>query len=391
MINIPTLQTLISDLIAQLEAQYGDTISTTGKSALRATANTLGGQLKLLYLVLANAQKNMLPDTADSTAVGGTLERWGFIKLGRYPFQATAGEYTLQVTGSVGSVINSQVTFLSDDTSLNPGQLYILDNAYTIISVPDYINVRALTPGSVAKLNIGDTLTPTSPIALVNSPLSVYMEVTQPLDAESIDEYRAEVIQSFLLSPQGGAATDYRLWSQDAQGVANVYPYAATGYTNRVNLYVESNISDSTDGKGTPSGAMLAAEESVVNFNPNESLTTLQRGRRPITVIVNYLPVTIINVDIIIPSFIGLTTDKQTLIQSALTLYVNAIRPFVAAADILSNKNDTIDVNSIVSVILSAVPGASFAAPVLKINGVSMSTFQFIDGNIPYLNSVTYS
>lgn len=390
MINIPSLQALCLDLIAQLEAQYGDSISNTGKSALRATANTLGGQLKLFYLGLANAQKNMLPDTADSVAVGGTLERWGFIKLGRYPYQATNGEYTLQVTGSVGAVINGQVTFLSDDSSLNPGQLYILDNAYTLISSPDYITVRALTSGSAGKLNLNDTLTPTSPIPLVDSPLVVYAEAVQPLDAETLDEYRKEVNQSFLLTPQGGADTDYRLWAQDAQGVAEVYPYAATGYTNRVDLYIESNISDSVDGKGTPSSAMLLAVQDVINFNPNDSLPLNKRGRRPIQVIVNYIPVTIKQVDIIIPSFVGITAGLQTAILNALTLYISAIRPFVAGAGILSNKNDILDVNSIITVISTVSPGASFGAPILKINGTPVTTYRFLLGNIPFLNSITY-
>ena len=390
MISIPTLQALCADLIAQLEAQYGDTISTTGKSALRATANSLGGQLKLFYLGLANNQKNMLPDTADSVAVGGTLERWGFIKLGRYPYLATSGEYILTVTGTIGAVINGQTTFLSDDTSLNPSQLYILDNAHTVVSVPDYITVRALTSGTAGKLNVSDTLTPTSPIPLVNSPLVVSSQTVQPLDAESLVEYRNEVIQSFLLSPQGGAATDYRLWSQDAQGVANVYPYAASGYTNRVDLYIESNITDSIDGKGTPSGSMITAVQSVVNFNPNTSLSTLQRGRRPITVVVNYHAIAIKQVDMSIPSFVGITPELQALILNALTLYASSLRPFVAAADIISNKNDIIDINSIVAVILSVAPGSSFATPILKIDSVPMTSYQFVLGNIPYLNSVTY-
>jgi hypothetical protein len=391
MISIPTLQQLCSDLISEIEAQYGDSISDTGKSALRATANTLGGKLKLLYLTLANVQKNMLPDLADSVTVGGTLERWGFIKLGRYPFNATSGEYTLQVTGTIGAVINGQVTFLSDDDSLNPGQLYILDNAYTLVSVPDYIAVRALTPGTPGALNIGDTLTATSPIALVDGSASVYTQTIQPLDAENTDAYRQHVVNAFREQPQGGAATDYRLWSQDAQGVAAVYPYAESGYTNRVNLYVESIISDSTDGKGTPSASMLLAVQGVVEFNPDTTLPTLQRGRRPITVIVNYLPVTIATVDIVVPSFVGLTTDLQTIITNALTAYVNSVRPFISAADIIADKNDTIDQNNLSAAILGIAPGSSFAAPVLKINGVIMTSYRFTDGNIPYLNSVTFT
>lgn len=377
-------------MIAAIESQYGDSISTSGKSALRATGNALGGKLKLLYLTLANAQKNMLPDIADSVQVGGTLERWGFIKLGRYPFQATSGQYVLLVTGNPGTTINGQTTFLSDDNSLNPGQLYILDSPYTLTTSQDYITVRALTPGTTGSLDNGNTLTATSPIPNIDSSVTVDGEFVQPLDAESLEEYRKEVSLSFKRQPRGGAPTDYRLWAQDVQGVANVYPYAAPGKANQGNIYIESNVSDSIDGKGTPSADMIANVEAVINFSPDETLPVNQRGRKPMTVIVNYLPVTIITVDITVPSFVG-TFDIKSIINNAVTAYISSIRPFVAGADILADKNDMIDQNNITSVILAAVPGASFGAPILKINGVVMPSYQFEWGNIPFNNPILFS
>ena len=388
--NIPTLAQIDAAFISNIEVQFGISLSTSSKSFLMALANTEAAEMKLLYLVLGFLQQNMSPDLAQSEAVGGMLERYGRVRLGRNPYQAISGSYNVRVTGTIGAVINGQVTFKSDDSSQNPGHLYILDNAFTLVTGSDIITLRALDSGTQSALKVLDTLTATSPIALVNSSVVVTSAAVLPLDAETIEAYRKALLQSYRLSPQGGSATDYRLWSEDAQGVAVVYPYASSGHVNQVDLYVESTISNSTDGKGTPSSYMLAAVQSVVEFNPDSTLPINQRGRRPITVIVNYLPITPKNVDINISGFVGITTGLQTLILSAITSYLSLIRPFVAAADVITSKNDIVDINGIVSVISSVAPGASFGAITLKINGSPVTSYQFLLGNIPWLSTVTY-
>lgn len=388
--NIPTTVQINQAFISNIEGQFGISLSTNSKSFLLSLCNTESAELKLLYLVLGYIQQNMAPDLAQSESVGGMLERYGRIKLGRNPYGAIAGSYQVQVAGSIGAVINGQVTFKSDDNSEHPGILYILDDPFALVTGTDTIVLRALTAGTEGSLNIGDTLTATSPIALVNSSVTVTGVSVQPLDAESLEAYRTALLKTYRLSPQGGSPADYRLWSQDAQGVANVYPYAASGLTNQVNLFIESILSDSTDGKGTPSALMLQAVEAVVNFNPDTTLPVLQRGRRPITVIVNYLPVTPMQVDISIPSFVGITPAIESIILTAMTSYLSTIRPFVAAADVLSDKNDTLSVNGIIGVLSSVVPGSSYGSIMLKINGVQMDSYRFVLGNIPWLNQITY-
>lgn len=388
--NIPTLIQINDAFISNIESEFGISLSTNSKNFLLALSATESAEMKLLYLVLGFLQQNMAPDLAQSESVGGMLERYGRVRLGRNPYQAISGSYNVEVTGTIGAVINGQVTFKSDDTSENPGHLYILDNPFILVTGFDIITLRSLDAGTQAALKAGDTLTATSPIALVNSSAVVTSASILPLDAETLEDYRSAVLRSYRLSPQGGSATDYRLWSGDAQGVAAVYPYASSAHVNQVDLYVESELSDSTDGKGTPFSYMLAAVQAVVNFNPDTTLPINQRGRRPITVIVNYLPVTIKQVDINITGFTSITAGLQTLILSAITAYISLIRPFVAAADVATDENDTIDINGIIAVISSVAPGAAFGAITLKINGSPVTAYQFVLGNIPWLNAITY-
>ena len=389
--NIPTLNELYTDIISDLESQYSATISLVGKVFLRALAMVQAGKLKLFYLAIGLLQKNIFVDTADSESIGGTLERFGRIKLGRNPYPARAGVYVLKVTGSIGAVIKASTTFKSDDSSLNPGFLFVIDNDYTLVATTDYITVRALTIGAESKLALLDTLTSTSPIALVNNPVTVYSITTEPLAAEDIEAYRLAIINSYRLEAQGGAATDYRLWSSDAQGVRFVYPYAKSGAVCEVDLYIEATVADSTDGKGTPSAQLLLDVEAVVDRSPDTSLDANERGRRPLQVIVHYLPVTIKTVDIVITGFTGITNDQKTLLLNAITDSVNLIRPFIDAADDLVNRNDTIDNNKIIGVITTQIPGAIFSSVTISVNGVVVSIYNFTLGNIPYLNSITYA
>lgn len=389
--NIPTLNELYTDIISDLESQYSATISLVGKVFLRALAMVQAGKLKLFYLAIGLLQKNIFVDTADSESIGGTLERFGRIKLGRNLYPARAGVYVLKVTGSIGAVIKASTTFKSDDSSLNPGFLFVIDNDYTLVATTDYITVRALTIGAESKLALLDTLTSTSPIALVNNPVTVYSITTEPLAAEDIEAYRLAIINSYRLEAQGGAATDYRLWSADAQGVRFVYPYAKSGAVCEVDLYIEATVADSTDGKGTPSAQLLLDVEDVVDRSPDTSLDANERGRRPLQVIVHYLPVTIKTVDIVITGFTGITNDQKTLLLNAITDSVNLIRPFIDAADDLVNRNDTIDNNKIIGVITTQIPGAIFSSVTISVNGVVVSIYNFTLGNIPYLNSITYA
>lgn len=390
MITIPTIQQLYTDLKSDLENSYGDTIPAFGKNFLRAISIVIAGVLKLFYLAIGGVQKNIFVDTADPEAGGGTLERFGRIKLNRNPFPAKAGQYSIQITGSVGATIQAQTTFKSNDDSTNPGKLFILDADFVLPSSPATIIVRALEGGLDSQLFINEGLTATIPIPNVNKDATVTAEVIQPLAPETIEDYRSKAIAAYRTEPQGGAASDYRLWSADAQGVERVYPYPKPSVSSELNLYVEATIADSSDGKGTPTSSIMNDVAAVVEFDPDTTKTLYERGRRPIGAIVHVLPVTIISVDIRITSFSGITTDIQTLIFNAVKQLLSGTRPFIAGSDLLADKNDIIDTNKIIATILNARPGSIFASIDLKINSVSMSTYTFIDGNIPYLNSITY-
>jgi hypothetical protein len=154
---------------------------------------------------------------------------------------------------------------------------------------------------------------------------------------------------------------------------------------------VEATVADSTDGKGTPSASLLDDVEEVVEFDPDTTKPLNERGRRPLGVLqVNYLPISVKEVDITIAGFSGITADIQTLLYNAIKAEIDTIRPFVAGADVLDDRNDLLDTNKIIATILNARPGSVFGAITLSVGGTTTSAYTFTNGDIPSLDTITY-
>jgi uncharacterized phage protein gp47/JayE len=386
-----TISQIYAQVKSDLEAQMQSQIPLIGKSMLRVYAMVQAGKIWLIYLAIELVQKNIWVDTADPESMGGTLQRFGRVKLNREPFPATAGQYQVTVTGSIGGVIPASQTFKSNDDSNSPGYLFVLDNAYTLVATTDTITLRALTAGLDAKLVVGDELTSTAPIALVDSIVEVSAETVEPRAAEDLEDYRNATILAFQLEPQGGAGGDYTIWSADAQGVKNIYPYAKTGAFGEIDLYVEATIADSIDGNGTPSAQLLLDVEEVIERDPDTTKPLNERGRRPISAWqINYLPIIAQSVEVNITGYVGLTAAKQTLIENGITNALAEIRPFVASRDVLADQNDFIDINKLIFIIQSSVPQSVFTSVDMEIDGAPLSTYTFLGGNIPYLLQVNF-
>ena len=391
-VSIPKLSELYSDILGDLESQLSINIPLFGKIFLRGLAGVQAAKLKLYYLALSKVQKNLFIDTAEPESIGGTLERFGRVKLNRDPFPAQPAQYNVTVTGTIGALIKAQTTFKSNDDSLNSGALYVLNSAHTMVTVSDTINLRAMVSGLDSQLVVADNLTATAPIANIDSIVIVSSETVAPLSAETTEEYREKGIEAYRLEPQGGAATDYRLWSSNAQGVAESYPYALTAQQNEVIVYVEATIADSTDSKGTPSATILTDVAAVIELDPDTTKPLNERGRRPLGVfLVTVSAITPLDVTIQIVNYQELTSDKQTLILNALTTAISKIRPFVAGADIEANRNEVLSVFNISYIIQQAIPNSRFDSITLTVGGSAVSNKTFLNGDIPYLASISYA
>lgn len=386
----PTKQELYDAIQADIKAKYSIT-SLIGKVVFNALSAVMAAKFKLLYLVIAKVYKNIFVDTAESEANGGSLERYGMVKLNRGINPSTAGEYDIDVTGEIGAIIPSGTTFSSSDNSTSPGKLFILDSAFTFTITTGTIEVRALDLGAGAKLEILDELQVTQPLANIDSFADVSAIITTPVEAESYEDYRLDVIAAYQAEPQGGAKTDYRLWAADADGVRKVYPYVKDGAAGEINIYIEANVVDSSDGLGTPTAGIISDVEAVIETDPDTTKPDNERGRRPMGVFdIHVLPITPIAVDVIITSL----TDPDFLpsIKSAIETELFTVRPFVDGADNNSLINQGIlyeaKMYSIVSGIIEGT-STTFDSIEMKVATVSKDKHIFENGDIPYIDTVT--
>jgi len=389
-VQIPTLIELYTSIKGDLDTEIGGVSPIFGKTYINALSGVQAAKMKLYYLAIANLQKNVFPDLAESEAKGGTLERFGRVKLNRNPFRAVAAQYTVNVTGEIGAIIKVNTTFKSDDSSNSPSQLFVLDTEFTFVATTGIITLRAFESGLDSKLSIGDTLTANAPILNADEVCTVATESVTPLSEEDLEVYRAKIVEAFRLEPNGGSGSDYRIWSADVQGVLMVYPYARAGFANEIEIFVESTIANSTDGLGTPNAQMLLDVASVIEFDPDTTAPLNERGRRPLGVFnIEVTPITIKPIDIFITGFVGGTTAIETSIFSAINDGIGKVRPFVASTDVLADKNDLISQSNLIFLLMSANQSV-FTSLTFEVDSVASTSETFLLGDIPVLNSITY-
>ena len=360
------------------------------KKVLDALSGVLAAQFKLAYLGVEDAQRNLYPDTADTFENGGSLNRLGSIYLNRDIRPATSAIYRANVTGVEDSVLRSGLTFKSNIDSSNPNKLYILENEYTLTGSNDLITVRSVDGGLDYSQDNGNNLTITEPVIGVDKTVVInksgFIAFTDPLAAETTQEFRNSILNAIQLEPQGGSKSDYRIWASDAAGVRFVYPYVKDGEAGTVQIFVESS-----GNNGVPSQSILDEVEEVINFDPDETKPTAQRARRPMQANLEVIPIDPIDVEI---NITGLE-DSSTIVRDAIELnlieFLKNIRPFVDGSDLLRNKNDILysaKLQGVVSNVLD--PDNFFNNFSMLIDGVSQTSFIFSREKIPNLINVNY-
>lgn len=388
--RIPTIKELFQTIEADFKSKLNiDDVQS--KMVINALGSVLSAQFKMVYLYISDVQDNLFPDTADTVENGGQLNRMGNIYLNRQPKPATNGKYILKITGVADSKLRNNITLKSNDDSKNPGKLFILESDYFLSGVNDTIEVRSLESGGLSSLDIGNQLTITEPVIGVDATAEVLSISQVPLESETIEDYRKKIIDAIQLEPQGGSKTDYRLWSQDAQGVSQVYPYVKENNAGTVQVFVEAKKYDSEDGNGTPSTYILDLVREVIIMDPDETKPINERGRKPMQTILEVLPITLKPVDIVIYGLAQNNIDIQSLLRTNLDLFLSDIRPFIDGADLLKNKNDFLYSGKAQGVVSDSLGGGNFFNDLKTfVDGQEVVSFQFSLSNIPYLRNVEY-
>lgn len=364
------------------------------KKVLNALSAVLAGQFHLAYMFLADIQNNIFPDTATTAENGGTLERLGEIYLNRGMFPDSIGVFKVSVTAVAGSVLRANLTFKSNEGTLNPGQVYVLDSEYTCTGTADEIEIRSIGAGTTYNLNVADNLTITEPVIGVDKTVSITEVSTQPKAGETIELYREAILNAIQLEPQGGSRADYRQWCSDAQGVRKVYPYVRDGQPSIMDIYVEATLADGVggiNGQGIPTTPILLEVEAVIEQDPDISKPDNERGRRPMQSFPDVKAIVIVPIDITITGLSDSSIAVQDTIKASLKDFLYNVRPFISGADLRRNKNDILYYGKVQSVVTESLTnGNFFNVLVMEVDGNAEVSYEFDLGNIPYLRNLTF-
>lgn len=365
-VTVPTFTELYNSIISDLKNKLGIN-SLVGKTVLPAFAAVYAAKQKLQYLQIAKVNNNIFPDLADED----TLRRFGRGRLGRDLRPATAGEYIISVTGEVGATIPVGTTF-----SDKRGYLYVADIGFTFVLTTGSLTVRALTVGSESALQPDDELQLTSPLTNVDKIARIFSVTVIPVVAETVEEYRVNVVNSYRLLSQGGNRADYRIWTESVPGVREVYPYVKQNYAGEINLFIEAFPTDSTDNHGTPTNTILSAVQAIIE--PSKIPMTVSQ--------IHYLPIELLPVNVTIDNISD--AGKLSEITDSITAYLYDIRPYIGGADIATDiHKGRLYTSSITQLVLDS--GVSFDDVIVSVDGNDITSYEFENGIIPYLDSVT--
>jgi uncharacterized phage protein gp47/JayE len=390
-VTIPTLDDLTNQILQDIATEFGVDVSDLGTTYVVA-AKVQAGIIYQQYLALSGVQKNIFYDLAEESI----LIRYGSIILGRTPAPAEAGEYTVEVTGTIGATVPAGTQYKANESTLASGYLFIVDQDFTLTAETDSMPIRALTPGVEAALFVDDLLTASAPITDVNREVKVTAITTQPVAAEDIESYRDDVIEAAQIEPQGGSPGDFRLWCSEIPEIRTTYPYAKLGAPGNIEIYIEATKENTAPSEieGVPTQATIdevytaatasTPETGIVVINP-----TTGKGRKPISVFtILPLPVNPIPVDV---DFTGLSDESiAASLRTSIENLLYDIRPFVAGADLEKNKNDILTIGQIIAEVISVIEGTgiTYTTLTMDVDSVTVNTYQFLNGDYPYLRFI---
>lgn len=343
------------ELFNLYKSKYNDkfnrNITLGDKSFLEVNASVNAAVHKMVNQGNQTIQKQQFITTADEEGLNLQAADLGVARK-----QATQAELIIDITvNTLGGTISSGTTLLNS----NSGITYSLIGTVSLGVNPTSATVRAIGDqdggdgsGVAGNLGVGDVLSFTTPIAGVSSDAVVSSTVTTATEIEGLEDFRNRLLRIKALIPQGGAATDYRIWSEEVAGIVNAYPYTSELSNRTVDIYLEETIESSGSADGIPTAAKL---QEVYDYIEDEDPDTGKASRRPISVFVTTLPIIRTGFNVTINNLTSPNLAQTKLdIESALTDFFLDRGPYIPGVTLLP-RTDTITDASVVSAIENIV------------------------------------
>ena len=254
----PTLSELISRVESDLNTKFFGTAATLRRSVLKVLARVWAGVVYPIHLFLFWIYAQAFAHLAD----GDQLDRHGQ-EIGVFRKPATFANGLVLLTGTSGTVIpqGTLIQTVVDRVEYQTTQDVTLTG-------PTLVSVTAIVAGSAGNQESGVPLELVSPIVGVDT-VRTSGAISEGVEIEGDEEYRARILYKKRNPPQGGADADYVIWATSVSPVTDCWVFPQYPEANSVTLRVANY-------NATPPVLSPSEVQDVVDY-------VTDRSRKPVT------------------------------------------------------------------------------------------------------------
>ncbi len=213
----PTLQEIDERIQNDFKNRIEGSTSFLRRSMIKIMARVYAGAVHLIYGYLFYMSRQLFVSTADTIY----LEKHGN-ELGVTRTDAVKAIGSATATGTVGSIIPTNTELES-----NSGLKYLIDEEIIFISTTALVTFTAEQTGSEYNDDSGISLFFVSPIAGIDSTVTVDSDgIYNGLDEEEDEPYRQRILTRKRQPPHSGAAFDYVNWALEVSGVTRAWAFS---------------------------------------------------------------------------------------------------------------------------------------------------------------------
>ena len=210
----PTLGELVTRIREDFRSRLEITTAILRRSVVGIVAAVWAGATHMLHGHLDWAARQLFPQTADIEQLLTYARPYGLTRNA-----ATFATGTATATGTNGTDIPEDTVIRRED-----GFTYRVTADATIASGEAELSLEATTAGEAGDYPAGGTLSFETPIAGVDTDVTAG-EISGGNDEETVEAFRARLIQRLREPPQGGADHDYIAWALSVPGVTRAWVF----------------------------------------------------------------------------------------------------------------------------------------------------------------------
>lgn len=357
-----TFDELYTQIITDWCNKLAITVDNAGYDII-VISKVVAGGLFLLVKMIDGIKNNIWVGSMQAAK----LLEVGQDKIGRGLYLAVKGEYRCTTTAKgVGDIIAGTIFTYEIN-----GTLYKFESTSTV-TAGSYITIRAMIAGTENSLVVSDVPISQQQLTYAESEITVVEITEQPIDTETIEDYRAVVVAYERLRLGNGNASDYILWVSNVNGLRTAYPYTAPNEAGKAVIYCESTDNEVL----VPSAALIDdAIDSIKYDDEGKSQPPVEFFEFVNTTYI--LPVQITGIKIRITNGnSGQLVDIQSVIRNYLELkrpFLHTVNKLIKFSEGLNSLENTVTLVDIIQLLANA--SITFDSIDLQVNILNASTY----------------